>query len=178
MVPATAAAIFEAFMECLGKPDRLGSRLVIQTMPSTKSRDGGDSTQVELKYLLLGPSEAFGDICAKARTVILAGGTMKPANDIIDQLLPRHRMHRMDILASFSLMAEAEPKLDQANAQHGPTGTALRFAHNNQRDSAKLREARLVLAALCQVIPGGIVAFFPSYKLLGHMYNNWKATGI
>ncbi|KAJ2740124.1 ATP-dependent DNA helicase chl1, partial [Coemansia sp. BCRC 34301] len=197
MVPATAVAMFEAFMECLGKPDRSGSRLVIRTMPSTKSSDSGDDTQVELKYLLLDPSEAFGDICAEARAVILAGGTMKPANDIIDQLLPRHRMHGTDISAGSSSVAEAEPKLDPANAQQyawnhvvdpsricslvvgsGPNGTALRFAHNDQSDAAKLREAGLALAALCQVIPGGVVAFFPSYKLLGHMYNNWRVTGI
>ncbi|KAJ2255347.1 DEAD H (Asp-Glu-Ala-Asp His) box helicase 11 [Coemansia sp. RSA 455] len=36
----------------------------------------------------------------------------------------------------------------------------------------------LALAALCQVIPGGVVAFFPSYALLDRMYRNWTAAGI
>ncbi|KAJ2041515.1 DEAD H (Asp-Glu-Ala-Asp His) box helicase 11 [Coemansia sp. RSA 922] len=33
----------------------------------------------------------------------------------------------------------------------------------------------LTLAALCQVIPGGVVALFPSYALLDNMYRNWTA---
>ncbi|KAJ2749850.1 ATP-dependent DNA helicase chl1 [Coemansia pectinata] len=179
--PATAVAAFEAFMECLGKPDRTGSRLVIRTISSNSG------TEVELKYLQLDPSEAFGEICAEARAVVLAGGTMKPANDVVEQLLPGR--------------SESQPtpdsKLDPANARlfawshvvdrshicsivvgSGPTGTALRFAHGDQGDSAKLREAGLALAALCQVIPGGVVAFFPSYALLDRMHRNWTAAGI
>ncbi|KAJ2062838.1 ATP-dependent DNA helicase chl1 [Coemansia sp. S146] len=134
--PVTAVAAFEAFMECLGKPDRTGSRLVIRTIPSTNS-----GTEVELKFLQLDPSEAFGEICAEAWVVVLAGGTMKPTTS-------------------------------------GPTGTALRFAHGDQGDSAKLRKAGLALAALCQAIPGAIVAFFPSYALLDRMHRNWSAAGI
>ncbi|KAJ2838752.1 DEAD H (Asp-Glu-Ala-Asp His) box helicase 11, partial [Coemansia sp. 'formosensis'] len=56
--------------------------------------------------------------------------------------------------------------------------TALRFAHGDQSDTTKLREAGLALAALCQVIPGGVVAFFPSYALLDRMHRNWTAAGI
>ncbi|KAJ2108983.1 DEAD H (Asp-Glu-Ala-Asp His) box helicase 11 [Coemansia sp. S142-1] len=33
----------------------------------------------------------------------------------------------------------------------------------------------LALAAPCQVIPGSVVAFFPSYALLDRMYRNWTA---
>lgn len=33
---------------------------------------------VSLKYMLLAPSEAFRDVVEEARSVILAGGTMKP----------------------------------------------------------------------------------------------------
>ncbi|KAJ2263815.1 DEAD H (Asp-Glu-Ala-Asp His) box helicase 11 [Coemansia sp. RSA 376] len=33
----------------------------------------------------------------------------------------------------------------------------------------------LALAALCQVIPGGVIAFFPSFALLHRMYRNWTA---
>ncbi|KAJ2817616.1 ATP-dependent DNA helicase chl1, partial [Coemansia sp. 'formosensis'] len=128
--PATAVAVFEAFMECLGKPDRTGSRLVIRTSPTTNS-----GTEVELKYLQLDPSEAFGEICAEARAVVLAGGTMKPANDVVEQLLP----------SKSEPQSTLDSKLDPANARlfawshvvdrshicsvvvgSGPTGTALR----------------------------------------------------
>ncbi|KAJ2345210.1 ATP-dependent DNA helicase chl1 [Coemansia sp. RSA 2671] len=181
--PATAVAAFEAFMECLGKPDRTGSRLIIRATSSSKS-----GVEVELKYLQLDPSEAFGEICSEARAVVLAGGTMKPANDVVEQLLPSQ---------SEPQSTPLDLKLDPANARlfawshvvdrshicsvvvgSGPTGAALRFAHGDQGDPAKLREAGLALAALCQVTPGGVVAFFPSYALLDRMHRNWTSAGI
>ncbi|KAJ2911046.1 ATP-dependent DNA helicase chl1, partial [Coemansia aciculifera] len=198
-VPATAVAVFESFMECLGKPDRTGSRLVIRVIPPPSATPGSNGdAEVELKYLLLDPSEAFGEICAEARAVILAGGTMKPANDIVEQLLPAHKTHQSASEGGSALSAiKEEAKLNPSNARlfawshvvdkshicsvvigSGPTGAALRFAHKDQSDIAKLREAGLALAALCQVIPGGVVAFFPSYKLLNLMHKHWTSEGI
>ncbi|KAJ2326189.1 DEAD H (Asp-Glu-Ala-Asp His) box helicase 11, partial [Coemansia sp. RSA 2681] len=192
--PATAVAIFEAFMECLGNPNRTDSCVVIRTIPPTT---GSGVTEVELKYLQLDPSEAFGEICAEARAVVLAGGTMKPANDIVEQLLPARGEHLTDVSVDNASVATTEAKLDPANARlfawshvvgsshicsvvigSGPTGTALRFTHDDKGDTSKLREAGLALAALCQVIPGGVVAFFPSYALLNLMHSNWAAAGI
>ncbi|KAJ2447053.1 ATP-dependent DNA helicase chl1 [Coemansia sp. RSA 2424] len=192
--PATAVAMFEAFMECLGKPDRKGSRLAIRAIRPTT---GSGVTEVELKYLQLDPSEAFGKICTEARAVILAGGTMKPANDIVEQLLPARGEHLTDVPVDNASVATAEAKLNPANARlfawshvvasshicsvvigSGPTGTVLRFTHNDKGDTSKLREAGLALAALCQVMPGGVVAFFPSYALLNLMHCNWAAAGI
>ncbi|KAJ2469248.1 ATP-dependent DNA helicase chl1 [Coemansia sp. RSA 2337] len=54
----------------------------------------------------------------------------------------------------------------------------LTLAHANHINVYKidryLRESKLG-PALCQVIPGGVVALFPSYALLDNMYRNWTA---
>ncbi|KAJ2859199.1 ATP-dependent DNA helicase chl1, partial [Coemansia erecta] len=162
--PATAVATFESFMECMGSPSRVGARLVVN------ASGGGASKAVELKYLLLDPSEAFGEICKEARAVVLAGGTMKPANDAVEQLLPKQRS------APGEQRLPRCSMLDPANAQvfawshvvaashicalvvdRGPTGLPLKFTLQDQADAARLREAGNALAALCNVVPGGIV---------------------
>ncbi|KAJ2559822.1 ATP-dependent DNA helicase chl1 [Coemansia sp. RSA 1933] len=187
--PATAVAAFEAFMECMGNPKRGGARMVVNASGS------GDSKDVELKYLLLDPSEAFGEICREARAVILAGGTMKPTEAAVEQLLPRTSNNSNSDNSCCSDFPCS--RLDPANARvygwnhvvaasHicalaigcGPTGVPLRFALQDQKDPARLREAGNALAALCGVIPGGVVVFFPSYALLRAARAQWESSGI
>ncbi|KAJ2694989.1 ATP-dependent DNA helicase chl1 [Coemansia sp. RSA 1285] len=179
--PAAAVAAFESFIECIGNPSRAGARLAIST---------SGTRQVELKYLLLDPSESFGEICKDARAVVLAGGTMKPANDAIEQLLPRQRTGHAErpdpcrmldpanarIFAWSHVVAPSHVCAQVVSA--GPAGVPLRFALQDQADGARLREAGGALAALCSVVPGGVVVFFPSYALLRRMLAEWSAAGI
>ncbi|KAJ1953342.1 ATP-dependent DNA helicase chl1 [Linderina pennispora] len=183
--PASGIASLEAFMECIGRPDRTGARLVVRTLAK-------DKPTVELKYLLLDPSEAFGEIRREARAVILAGGTIKPATDIVEQLLPDIRRMSTEDTAD-----EHRKKLDPQSARlfawehvvarshikalvvdSGPTGQPMRFTFQDQSDMVRIRDAGLALASLCNVIPAGVVAFFPSYALLGKMFAEWTKHGI
>lgn len=52
-------------------------------MPFQNSRE----KLTELKIFLLNPATIFFDLCKEARSVILAGGTMKPYQTLKDQLL-------------------------------------------------------------------------------------------
>ncbi|KAJ1952013.1 ATP-dependent DNA helicase chl1, partial [Dipsacomyces acuminosporus] len=144
--PASAVATFESFMECIGRPDRTGSRLVVRSIPASKGIKDSEPS-VELKYLLLDPSESFGEICKEARAVILAGGTMKPAKDAVEQLLPESKSTRAPGIDNDRPV----PKLDPHNAKlfswnhvvpsshicalvvgSGPTGEPLRFTFQDQ----------------------------------------------
>ncbi|KAI8318005.1 DNA repair helicase [Martensiomyces pterosporus] len=189
--PAAAVAAFESFMECIGRPDRTGARLVVRTL-AAGGKEGGAEPAAELKYLLLDPSEAFGELCKEARAVILAGGTMKPANDVVEQLLPETK-HADTRGCDENGLAKLDPlnaKLFSWNhvvpSSHicaqvissGPTGQPLRFTFQDQSNTMRLREAGQALASLCSVVPGGVVAFFPSYSLLGKMYAEWSSAGI
>ncbi|KAJ1731743.1 ATP-dependent DNA helicase chl1 [Coemansia biformis] len=185
--PASAVAALEAFMECIGNPDRTGARLVVRTAPPAD-----DGVDVELKYLLLDPSEAFGEIRKEARAVVLAGGTMRPVDDMIKQLLPRFgRLSLSDCTNEQRLQLDPD-RVRQFAWGHvvprthicalvvdrGPTGEPLRFAYQDQSNATRIREAGQALAALCNVIPGGVAVFFPSYALLGKMMTEWHAAGV
>ncbi|KAJ2809540.1 ATP-dependent DNA helicase chl1 [Coemansia guatemalensis] len=189
--PASAVAALESFMECIGNPDRTGARLVVRAIPPASDAD--NKAAVELKYLLLDPSEAFGEIRKEARAVVLAGGTMQPTNDMIEQLLPRFGGRLIRDNCTASELQKLEPKgVRQFAWNHvvasshicatvvssGPTGTPLRFAFQDQADTQRIKEAGQALAALCNVIPGGVVVFFPSHALLARMAAAWEQAGI
>ncbi|KAJ1642710.1 ATP-dependent DNA helicase chl1 [Coemansia asiatica] len=198
VAPATAVSMFETFMESIGNPERRGARMIVRTFTAGSESSSEEHTGVELKYLLLDPSETFGVICKEARAVILAGGTMKPANDVVEQLFPRpSKLKPNDKQRLPKEAAVSAARLDPENAQlfawdhvvdpshvaavvvsSGPTGQELRFTFQDQSDLHRLREAGNALAALCNVIPGGVVVFFPSYSLLGRMSSEWRASGI
>ncbi|KAJ2723128.1 ATP-dependent DNA helicase chl1 [Coemansia sp. Benny D115] len=193
VAPATAVAAFESFMACIGNPNSTGARMVVRALAA---KGPSDTPNVELKYLLLDPSEPFGDICNEARAVVLAGGTMKPANDVVNQLLPT-KQKSQDCSSEASLPSADNPMLDSANAQlfawnhvvdpshvcalfigKGPTNQPLQFTFEDQSNPVRLREAGYALASLINVIPGGMVAFFPSYSLLNRMLAEWRSAGI
>ncbi|KAJ2567550.1 ATP-dependent DNA helicase chl1 [Coemansia sp. RSA 1822] len=182
IAPASAVAALEAFIAGVGSPDRTGARIVV--------RNGTHG--VELSYVLLDPSEAFGDLRREARAVVLAGGTMTPATDVVEQLLPRFGRLSRDMCSPAELKKLDPDQVQLFSWSHvvspshicalviesGPTNSPLRFAFQDQQNTARIRECGQALAALCNVIPGGIVVFFPSYALLSKMLLVWRENGI
>ncbi|KAJ2448559.1 ATP-dependent DNA helicase chl1 [Coemansia sp. RSA 2336] len=188
VAPATAVAALETFIGCIGSPDRTGARIVVRRQKNPRSGE----KYAEITYVLMDPSEAFGELRRQARAVVLAGGTMTPATDIVEQLLPKFgRLSRSDC-------TERElSKLDPDNVrlfawphvvapshicamvvEAGPTNAPLRFTFQDQQSQTCFRESGWALASLCNVVPGGVVVFFPSHSLLSRMLQEWRSCGI
>jgi len=91
-----------------------------------------DSPRSILKFILLNPSTCFEDIIANARSVILAGGTMKPFRDFEELIGPNKPIEHFSCghvipqgnLVTFSMGT-------------GPTGSKLEFSFN-YRDNPKI----------------------------------------
>ncbi|KAJ2847240.1 DEAD H (Asp-Glu-Ala-Asp His) box helicase 11, partial [Coemansia brasiliensis] len=192
VAPATAVAALEAFIGCIGSPDRTGARIVVRRRQ--QQSPGNVEKYAEITYVLMDPSEAFGELRRQARAVVLAGGTMTPATDIVEQLLPRFgRLSRLECNARE--LYKLDPKNVQLFAwphvvapshicamvvEAGPTNVPLRFAlrDQQQQDQTCFRECGWALASLCNVIPGGVVVFFPSHSLLSRMLQEWRSCGV
>ncbi|KAJ5154120.1 uncharacterized protein N7500_009559 [Penicillium coprophilum] len=138
----------QSFLLPLMNPSEEG-RLFFQ-----KSQD-----DVLLKYMLLDPTNHFREIAEDARAVILAGGTMSPMSDYVNHLfsyLPPERLGTFSyghVIPKSNLVAQS--------LTQGLMGNEFNFTY----------EAR---TTLCQVIPDGVVAFFPSYDYLSHVLSVWK----
>ncbi|KAL1962787.1 hypothetical protein VTN77DRAFT_9156 [Rasamsonia byssochlamydoides] len=133
----------------------------------------GDGS-VQLKYMLLDPTNHFREIVEDARAVILAGGTMSPMSDYADHLFSYVPTDRLQTF-SFGHVIPLENLTAQTLAR-GILGTEFNFTYDSRHSEQMITDLGQTIAKLCEVIPDGVVAFFPSYEYLSHVLNKWRKT--
>lgn len=170
--------LIKQFMKALSSPLYDG-RIILTIDQSTRST---------LKYMLLNPNICFEDIVSEAKSVILAGGTMKPVSDFEQLVKDKSRLEYFscghviptDNIACIGLST-------------GPTGIKFDFSYNSRENSQivpfffllkknlnfylkkqKLDELGRQLIKLCSIVPNGIVVFFVSYDYLDKVINHFR----
>lgn len=117
-----------------------GIRVLLQFLEClTQKYDGGRillifddaSKETSLKYLLLDPLNPFECIINECRSIILAGGTMKPTDELTEQLF-KHCMHRVEI-HSFGHVVPQKSILPVA-LSHGCNNKEFLFTHANRNN--------------------------------------------
>ncbi|KAG9052955.1 ATP-dependent DNA helicase chl1 [Serendipita sp. 407] len=131
---------------------------------------------ITLKYQLLNPSRIFRDIIEDARSVVLAGGTMAPMSDFYSQLVPYLADEKIALFSCGHVMPEEN--LKTIVVTRGPTGASLVYKHQQQRDLSVMSELGQILSNLVNIVPDGLVVFFPSYAFLNALRTKWKETGL
>ncbi|KAI9040495.1 DNA helicase [Aspergillus affinis] len=127
---------------------------------------------IQLKYMLLDPTNHFREIVEDARAVILAGGTMSPVADYMNHLFSYVPPNRIDtfsyghVIPSENLVAHTLGK--------GIFGSDFDFTYENRNSEKTINDLGRTIAAFCQVIPDGVVAFFPSFDYLHQVISTWK----
>ncbi|XP_052755943.1 ATP-dependent DNA helicase DDX11 isoform X2 [Galleria mellonella] len=131
----------------------------------------------QLKYLLLNPTEHFADVIKQCRSVILAGGTMEPIGEFL-QLLTGSCNHndRVNVVKCEHVV----PKDNVLGicVSKGPSNVNLNFGYENRMSKNLLAEVGHILRNICNLVPGGVVCFLPSYTYEETVYENLKATGV
>ncbi|XP_024882289.1 ATP-dependent DNA helicase DDX11 [Temnothorax curvispinosus] len=158
-----------SFLECL-KSSCADGRICV--LPSTTVGQG------IIKFLLLNPAAHFHDIVRDARSVVLAGGTMEPMSEFIDQLFLMAGA-TPDRIMTFSC-DHVIPKGNIISnvVMRGPTGVEFEFNFHNRQDTRLLDELGRALLNLCNVVPAGIVVFFPSYNYEDTVFKHLDKSGI
>ncbi|XP_065320244.1 ATP-dependent DNA helicase DDX11-like isoform X1 [Gordionus sp. m RMFG-2023] len=123
-----------------------------------------------LKFVLVNPSSPFRDILTKARSVILAGGTMKPFEDYKTQLFYPALVAEDKIISFECGHIIPKKNLRVITLTHGPNKIDLNFSYQNRNNSAMIDEIAYLLLDLAETIPGGIICFFPSYSFENIMF--------
>ncbi|XP_055549308.1 ATP-dependent DNA helicase DDX11 [Wyeomyia smithii] len=150
-----------AFLECLVETFDDGRVLL--------SYDRKDCQRSSMKYLLLNPGARFEEILTSCRSLILAGGTMHPVEELTEQLF-KDCPERVQ-LRSYRHVVPADAILPLAFSK-GPSGKELLFNYNNRQSKDLLNELTSTLINICQVVPNGVVCFFSSYDYLEQFYSN------
>ncbi|XP_043943552.1 ATP-dependent DNA helicase DDX11 [Protopterus annectens] len=134
--------------------------------------------QSSLKFLLLNPAVHFAEVLKECRSVVIAGGTMQPVADFKEQLLLSAGVG-LERLSEFSCGHVIPPdNILPIILCSGPSGQQLEFTYQNRDLPQMMDEVGRILSNLCNVIPGGVVCFFPSYEYEKQVYTHWEKNGV
>lgn len=157
----------EGFLQALTNADKDG-RIVVTNHTVL--------SQSSMKYLLLNPAVHFSDVLAEARSVIVAGGTMQPVSEFKDQLFHSAGVDPSRLLEYSCGHVIPVENLLALSLGSGPSGHDLDFTYQSREGSRLLDELGMLILNVCQVVPGGVVCFFPSYDYLKLVYTQWEKT--
>ena len=158
----------EGFLEALTSADKDG-RIVVKRQPLV--------SQSSMKFLLLNPAVHFTDIVKDTRAVVVAGGTMQPINEFKNQLFYSAGITPDRIMEYSCGHVIPEDNLKVFSVESGPSGLPLDFTYQSRENPKLLLELGNAILNACQVVPGGIVCFFPSYDYQHLVYTHWERSG-
>ena len=188
-----------AFVSALASADADGRILVERGDGGDADADGG-----RLKFVLLDAAARFRQIVDESRAVVLVGGTLAPIPELARQLFPGavpegHETNAVEprnegqtnadtkenegkparTLTSLSCGHVVPPDalLPLAVAK-GPSGKPLDYSFQSRGKPEMIDELGRLLANACQVAPGGVVVFCPSFAYADTVYERWVKTGV
>lgn len=143
---------------------------------ATDARISISKTEKSFKYLLLNSANVFKSVLTEPRSVIIAGGTMKPIDSYILQLLPEIQTQTPEKIKIFTCghIVDSTKQLTTLCLKHGPTGQLLDYRFFNRTNVLLMQETYRILHNFSKIIPAGMVVFFPSYKVLETYQKNWE----
>lgn len=116
-----------------------------------------------IKYCLLNPASQFQDLVEQCHSVIVAGGTMQPISEFRDQLFVNAGAS-LERIQHFSCgHVISKDKILPLTLARGPSGVPLDFRYGHRDRNEILDELYRILRNAINIIPGGVVCFFPSY---------------
>uniref|UniRef100_A0AAR2J949 Helicase ATP-binding domain-containing protein n=1 Tax=Pygocentrus nattereri TaxID=42514 RepID=A0AAR2J949_PYGNA len=134
--------------------------------------------QSSLKFLMLNAAVHFAQVVQECRAVIIAGGTMQPVADFKEQLLLSAGVSE-ERISEFSCGHVIPPEnILPIVLCAGPSGQELEFTFQTRDTPRMMEETGRVLSNLCNVVPGGVVCFFPSYEYEKRILGHWESNGV
>ncbi|CAL8088877.1 unnamed protein product [Orchesella dallaii] len=127
-----------------------------------------------LKFLLLSTSDHFLDLLNSARSIILAGGTMKPYDEIEDQLFQSAKERIFHFSCDHVIPDE---NLVCISLNRGPTSKLFDFTYQSRKTSDMMEELSRCIVNVSKIVPGGLVCFLPSYDYEATLQAYLKKSG-
>ncbi|KAJ7164685.1 helicase C-terminal domain-containing protein [Mycena crocata] len=132
--------------------------------------------EVEMRYQLLNPAPHFLEVVECARSVILAGGTMSPISDVINQLFSQLPAEKISNFSCGHIIPESN--LQTIVVGKGPRGGEVEYKAGKQGDETVIGELGQILLNFAALVPRGMIVFFPSYNFLNTAKAAWQKSGV
>ena len=131
-----------------------------------------------IRFLLLDPANQFQQIVREAHSVVVAGGTMRPISEFRDQLFVSAGADPARV-TSFSCdhVVPGQNMLPLVISS-GPSGARLDFSYQFRDKKETLDELGRALVNIVNMVPGGMVVFFPSYDYEKLVSKHLETSGV
>lgn len=149
-------------------------RLCVTKKKSQFRRKSLSQSQFELtlQFSCLNPAVAFSDIRDITHSVIVASGTLSPLASFESELgIP----FKLTLEANHVVSGE---KMWVGTIGRGPNNTSLSATYHVAATFDFQDDVGNLVFEVCNVIPHGVLCFFPSYGMLEKLVGRWQMTGI
>eukprot|EP00929_Paragymnodinium_shiwhaense_P081395 TRINITY_DN42570_c0_g1_i1.p1 TRINITY_DN42570_c0_g1~~TRINITY_DN42570_c0_g1_i1.p1 ORF type:complete len:923 (-),score=134.80 TRINITY_DN42570_c0_g1_i1:7-2562(-) len=126
-----------------------------------------------LQLYCLDASLAIRPVLKRYQSVILTSGTISPL-DMYPKML---QMPNVVVTQSFSITMERKC-ICPLIVTHGPDQVPVTSRFSLREDPSVVRHYGDLLENLAQVVPDGMVCFFPSYRYMEAVIEAWYETGV
>ena len=131
---------------------------------------------VRLKYMLLNPGEPFEDIVNSCKSLILAGGTMEPLDEVFCHLFPNAAQERIKVFNCEHVVPK--DNLMMITLGSGTDNQMFDFNYQKRNGTKLINELGRSLEMMARVSPAGMVVFFPSFDYLDKVIAVWKTVSL
>ncbi|KZS97147.1 DNA repair helicase [Sistotremastrum niveocremeum HHB9708] len=131
---------------------------------------------VQLKYQLLNPAPHFKEVVDSARCVVLAGGTMSPIPELRGQLFSYLPDGQFTVFTCGHIVPDSN--LLTLVVGKGPGGGEMDLKMGTRDNKPLLEEVGRAIFNIINLVPDGMVVFFPSYGYLTAAKGAWQACGL
>jgi len=136
----------------------------------------GEDGKKSIRYVMLNAAVNFEELIGEAAAVVLAGGTLKPTNDLLCQLTPNLDTKQLHTISCDHVVPPDH--LCTLAVSRGPSNTPFDFTFEGRKDLTQLDELGRLLLNVCRAVPHGVVVFLPSYAFEAQAHARWKQSGI
>lgn len=130
-------------------------------------------TVVTLKIHCLNAAVCFRDVSSKARSVVVASGTLSPMSSFAGELGTSFAIRK-----SLPHVVDVKRQLFVAVAGEGPRGIRFDATYHGSARFDFQDALGDTLIDFSRVTPGGILVFFPSYRMMDIMRKRWQVNNI
>lgn len=129
-------------------------------------------TAVTVQIHCLNAAVCFREISDRARSVIVTSGTLSPINSFVGELGTR-----FGITKTLPHVINVKRQIYVGVVAQGPRGVTFDATFQGSAKFSFQDSLGDALIDYCKIIPGGVLVFFPSYRMMDQLCKRWQTSG-